>query len=218
MKNRLHDKKAGIAILISLIIISLAEVIFRAVAMELEAILTTANLGEQLAVIALAATILILTAKGKDRACYICYGAWISYFALDQLFELPGSVIEVVNFISSGVPSLGGIVRVAISIFIIALGVLLVEYMNDGTICNNLFNAFSLIAVLLILVSLGLSGSALASDLSSFAPGVLTAEELKTNIALDAFNNIYRGVMIFMFAFFAYDSAKMQLKKTNLTK
>ena len=96
MKKRLHDKKAGIAILLALIIISLVEVIFRAVAMG-EAVLTTANLGEQLAVIALAATILILTAKGKDRACYICYGAWIAYFVLDHIFELPGVVFGIIN-------------------------------------------------------------------------------------------------------------------------
>ena len=216
MKKRLHDKKAGIAILISLIIISLAEVIFRSVTMWQE--FSTPNFGEQLATIALAVTILILTAKGKDRACYILYGAWIGYFVLDQIFELPGSVIELVNFISSGVPSLGGIIRVAISIFIIALGVLLVEYMSDGTIFNKLFNALSLIAVLLLLVSFGLSISALASDMSGFAPDIFTAEELKINVTLDAFNNAYRFVMIFMFTFFAYDSAKAQLKKTDLTK
>ena len=70
MKNRLHDKKAGIAFLVALIIISVAEIIFRAT-LGLEAVLTTSNLGEQLAVIALAVTILVLTAKGKDRACYI---------------------------------------------------------------------------------------------------------------------------------------------------
>ena len=56
MKKRLHDKKAGIAILVALIILSLAEIIFRAVAIG-EAVLTTANLGEQLAVIVLAVTI-----------------------------------------------------------------------------------------------------------------------------------------------------------------
>ena len=83
MKKRLHDKKAGIAILISLIIISIAEIIFRATVIG-EAVLTTANLGEQLAVIALAVTILILTAKGKDRACYICYGAWAGYFRSEE--------------------------------------------------------------------------------------------------------------------------------------
>ena len=216
MKKRLHDKKAGIAILISLIIISLAEVIFRSVTMWQE--FNTPNFGEQLVTIALAVTILVLTAKGKDRACYILYGAWIGYFVLDQIFELPGSVIELVNFISSGVPSLGGIIRVAISIFIIALGVLLVEYMSDGTIFNKLFNALSLIAVLLLLVSFGLSISALASDMSGFAPDMFTAEELKINVALDAFNNAYRFVMIFLFTFFAYDSAKLQLKKTDLSK
>ena len=52
MKKRLHDKKAGIAILLSLIILSLAELIFRTLVIK-EAVLTTANLGEQLAVIAL---------------------------------------------------------------------------------------------------------------------------------------------------------------------
>ena len=41
MKKRLHDKKAGIAILISLIIISLAEIIFRAAAMAAESIYLT---------------------------------------------------------------------------------------------------------------------------------------------------------------------------------
>ena len=55
MKNRLHDKKAGIPILISLIIISVAELIFRAIVVG-EMVYTTANLGEQLVVIALALT------------------------------------------------------------------------------------------------------------------------------------------------------------------
>ena len=35
---------------------------------------------------------------------------------------------------------------------------------------------------------------------------------------LDAFNCMYRIVMVFLATFFAYDSAKMQLKKTNLSK
>ena len=98
MKRKRFGKDAGMLILIALIIISVAEVIFRAVVIR-EAVLTTANLGEQLAVIALATSILILTAKGKDRACYICYGAWIAYFALDQLFELPGMIMTAVSLI-----------------------------------------------------------------------------------------------------------------------
>ena len=66
MKNRLHDKKAGIAILISLIVLSLAEIIFRHFFLR-EMISSTANYAETLAVLILALTILIFTLKGKDR-------------------------------------------------------------------------------------------------------------------------------------------------------
>ena len=218
MKKRLHDKKAGIAILLALIIISVAEVIFRAVVIG-KAVLTTANLGEQLAVIALAVTILILTAKGKDRACYILYGAWIGYFALDQLFELPGDIITLIRNMSNvPIPSLGGIARIAISICIIAIGVILVEYMNDGTIFNKLFNTLCVIAVLFVFVSVITGVCTLATDASHITNDMFTPEELKINVTLDAFNNLYRGTMIFLFTFFAYDSAKAQLKKANLTK
>ena len=68
MKNRLHDKKAGIAILVSLIIISVAEVIYRAIIAN-GIVFTTSNFGEQLTVIIFALMILIFTAKGKDRVC-----------------------------------------------------------------------------------------------------------------------------------------------------
>jgi hypothetical protein len=37
----------------------------------------------------------------------------------------------------------------------------------------------------------------------------------KNQIALDLFNKGYHVVMIFLFAFFAYDSAKMQLERTK---
>ena len=208
MQKRLHDKKAGIAILISLIVISIAEVIFRAVAIG-EAVLTTSNLGEQLAVIALAVTILILTAKGKDRACYLCYGAWIAYFALDQLFELPGAIIRGVAGLMAGTGNfflvLGWVFHVVSMIGIIAVGALLVEYMCDGTISNRTFNTLSIITVLTIL------GHFLLPTVGAVIGG-------DTIFLLDAFNCLYRMTMIFLFAFFAYDSAKAQLKKTNLTK
>ena len=208
MKKRLHDKKAGIAILISLIIISLAEIIFRAVAMG-EATLTTSNVGEQLAVIALAATILVLTAKGKDRACYICYGAWAGYFVLDQLFELFGVIARILGLLSQENADIlgvvvGGVIRVAVMIGIIAIGVLLAEYMTDGTICNRTFNGICITTVLLLLVNIALSIN-----------GTIT---VGTTFLLDTFYNLYRITMVFMSAFFAYDSAKAQLKKTDFTK
>ena len=209
MKKRLHDKKAGVAILISLFIISLAEIIFRAVAMGLEAVLTTANFGEQLAVIALAATILILTAKGKDRACYICYGAWIAYFVLDQVFELPGVVVGIINQMAqpemvTPFLAMGAIVRVLGMVGIIAIGVLLVEYMIDGTIYNKAFNVLCIATVLLLVATI--------------AGSIYSAVAVHSKFALETFNCLYRMAMVFMFTFFAYDSAKAQLAKTNLTK
>ena len=41
---------------------------------------------------------------------------------------------------------------------------------------------------------------------------------LKMHTTLVLFNNAYRLTMIFLFSFFAYDSAKMQLKKVNFSK
>lgn len=208
MKNRLHDKKAGIAILVALIIISLAEVIYRAVALT-EFSFTTSNFGEQLAVIALAATILILTAKGKDRACYICYGAWIGYFVLDQIFELPGIVATVLAMFGEGnvdtLIVLGCVLRILGMVGIVAIGVLLVEYMTDGTICNRVFNAVVIVTILLIL-----------GNMSIPTWGAITKGEAVA--LLDIFNCLYRLTMIFLFTFFAYDSAKAQLKKTKLSK
>ena len=206
MKNRPQGKKMGIILLAALIIISLAEVIFRATAMGLEAVLTTANFGEQLAIIALAATILILTAKGKDRACYICYGAWAGYFILDQLFELPGAVSSFLTIIDSGALTLiPFLLRIVGMICIVAIGVILVEYMSDGTICNRAFNALCAITILAFI---------------AYAVIVLVGfiDYGTTNYFLAIFNILYHILMVFLFTFFAYDSAKHQLKKTNLTK
>ena len=216
MKNRLHDKKAGIPILISLIIISVAEIIYRAVVAG-DRIYSTSNLGEQLVVLGLALIILILTAMGKDRACYILYGAWIGYFVLDQVFELPGAIADLVRFMAV-MPSFGGIIRILVSISIIGIGVLLAEYMNDGTIYNKLFNIFCLFAVLFVFVAIFTGVKALFSDMSGLSNDLLTSEQLRVNVTLDLFNNLYRGAMIFLSTFFAYDSAKKQLSKVSFDK
>ncbi|MBR5187395.1 MAG: hypothetical protein IKW18_02890, partial [Clostridia bacterium] len=153
MKKRLHDKKAGIAILISLIIISVAEIIFRATVMK-EFVFTTENLGEQLIVVALAVSILILTAKGKDRACYVLYGAWAFYFVFDQLFELPGVITDIFNptilpgneiFVFAQI----GMISHALAMCgVVAIGAFILEYMTDGTICNRAFNTVCVLTLL----------------------------------------------------------------------
>ena len=212
MKKRLHDKKAGVAILIALIVISLAEVIFRTVAMGLEAILTTANFGEQLAVIALAVTILTLNAKGKDRACYICYGAWVGYFVLDQLFELPGNIVGFIMLLAGEITLSSPAISIVMNastllsmILTIAIGILLVAYINDGTICNKAFNVLCVGTIVLIFFNMALT-----------VYDVIVSANAKFLLA--TFHDMYRIAMIFLFAFFAYDSAKHELKKAKLAK
>ena len=215
MKNRLHDKKAGIAILVSLIVISLAEVIYRAVIANGIAF-TTSNFGEQLAVIIFALMILIFSAKGKDRVCYIIYGAWIAYFVMDQAFELPGMVGELVMNISSPIATFSIVIRLISMLCIIAQSALLVEYMNDGSIYNRAFNVLCVITVLLHVVIIGISVNGLIL-LSKTTSNIDVNLHSSYNM-LVIFNNLYRILMVFLFTFFAYDSAKKQLSKVNFNK
>ena len=208
MKNRLHDKKAGIVILVSLIIVSVAEVIYRAVVAN-EIVFTTSNFGEQLAVIIFALMILIFTAKGKDRVCYIIYGAWIAYFVMDQAFELPGMVGDLVINFSQTRMAISICLRLVSMLCIIALSALLVEYMNDGSIYNRAFNTLCVITILLHVVSIGMS----FYSIIKIEPDIYQ----KQNI-LVIFNNLYRIAMVFLFTFFAYDSAKKQLSKVDFSK
>ena len=205
MQKRLHDKKAGIALLVSLIIISLADIIFRAVLLG-EAAYTARNMGEQLITFALAVTILILNAKGKDRACYICYSAWIGYFVLDQLFELPSMIATLGQAVANSGYGISALIFTIIaSLGFIAIGVLLVEYMNDGTINNKAFNIICIVTVLSIIAAMIIN----IIGMTTGNPSV---------VVLIIFYNLYRLAMVFMATFFAYDSAKHQLKKNNLTK
>ena len=216
MKNRLHDKKAGIVILVSLIIISVAEIIFRHVFLR-DMISTTANYAETLAVITLALTILCFTLTGKDRLCYLLYGAWVAYFVFDQIFELPGTVASFIGWLSTQrglnlaevgfkpINNLPIILHFLSMISIISIGALLVEYMNDKSIYNKAFNILSIATILMILGNI-------AIDIYNFIHlGFLEA-------MLPIFNNIYRIIMVFLFVFFAYDSAKKQLNKVDLSK
>ena len=210
MKNRLHGKKAGIAILLALIVISVVEIVSRVLILK-ESMLNTATTGEPLLVIVFAAIILILNAKGKDRTCYICYGAWMAYFILNQVFELPGLVSTLISIVASNngaftIGNLAFICRILSMVTIIAIGVLLVEYMTDGTIYNRAFNALCIATIGLILVNIVISICAAIAGLYPM------------DILIQAINNLSRITMVFMFTFFVYDSAKAQLKKTKISK
>ena len=207
MKNRLHDKKAGIAILISLIVLSLAEIIFRHFFLR-EMISSTANYAETLAVIILALTILIFTLKGKDRVCYILYGAWIAYFVLDQFFELPAMLVICATLNPTLDIDILGDITLYLHTFsmvaIILIAVILVEYMNDGSIYNRVFNILCVITIVVHLLIICFSSFVAIRD--NIVSGFLIT-----------FNNLYRLAMVFLFSFFAYDSAKKQLSKVDFS-
>jgi hypothetical protein len=184
-------------------------VIFRFVAVR-DFALKTPNLGEQITVIILAVSALILLLKGKDRLFYIVTAAWIGYFILDQLFELPGLLATILNSwenlgTESGRALIEYAVRIVTMLVIIGIGALIVEYINDGTICNRVFNVLCAITVLL-----------LAADIIFPTISVLNGEPLR--VLLIPFNNMYRLAMVFLFAFFAYDAAKAQLKKVDFSE
>ena len=210
MKKRLHDKKAGIAILAALIIVSVIEMIVRAFIMK-EVVLDTSNLGEPMMTMLFAVVIMAMTFMGKDRICYICYGAWLSYFVLDQLFEIPGTILTWITVMETAnwVLDFGKIsflLRIFSMFCVVGIGVLLVEYMNDKTIYNRAFNGLCVATILLIAVNI----------ISSVHTAIIGFHAL--DVLVQAINNLSRMIMVFLFAFFAYDSAKLQLKKTDLTK
>ena len=207
MKNRLHDKNAGILILISLIVLSLAEIVFRHVFLRGK-VSFTANYAETLVVLILALTILIFTLKGKERLCYILYGVWIAFFVLNQVFELSGHFIYIVTTDvwsnANSIINIGLIVHVLSYVGIIVMGILLVEYMNDGSIYNRAFNITFVLTLVLLLISVCIS-------VFNFVAGS------PNDLMLLVFNNIYRIIMTILFVFFAYDSARKQLNKVDFS-
>lgn len=216
MKNRLHDKKAGIAILVPLILISIAEVIYRAVFAN-EFAFSTANFGEQLTVIIFALTILIFNAKGKDRVCYILYGAWIAYFVMDQVFELPGLIGNLFINTPDSIITTVVVIRIVSMVCIIALSALLVEYMNDGSIYNRAFNTLCVITILLHVIAICIVVHGLILLNTTKVSSDMDVTLLNKHNILVIFNNLYRIAMVFLFAFFAYDSAKKQLSKVDFS-
>ena len=206
MKNRLHDKKAGIVILAILFFVSLTDVIMRATAFS-EIASATNNHGEAMITLIFSALLLVFALKGKDRVFHILCGVWLGYFVLNQLYGLPSMIQTLVYCISTAniFGTIAAIAHAITIVSIIAIGALLVEYMNDGTIYNKAFNILCIITVLV-------QGFLLLHTMHS------TFNYGNTNVILAVLHEESRLVMVFLFTFFAYDSAKSQLKKTVFTK
>ena len=215
LENRPHGKKMGIVITTILLIITLAETIVRGMCPDY--LFASTDVGETLAIAILAAAILLFTIKKKDRLSYICYGGLIAWYALEKALAIPGlfaslfdniSNLEILATISKGAGPAAiamGVIDILVAICVIAIGALLVEYMNDGTIYNKAFDVLCTITALLLLVSLVAS-----------VHGMIVGKTVE--LVLIVLNDLYNIAMVFMLMFFAYDSAKMQLKKANLSK
>jgi hypothetical protein len=218
MKKRLQGKKTRITILITLIVTALVDVLFRAVVMG-EAALGIANAGEQVTVIAFAAIILLFTAKKNDKLSYISCGALIAYFVMDQLFDLPGIIGNLVANLSQPAAAMSIAIRILTMVGIVAIAALLAEYVNDGSIYNGAFNVVFWVTILLHVVSILISvaGFVMFGNAAEI-PGGMDIALLQRQGMLIVFNDVYRIIMVLLFTSFAYDSAKRQLKRENLAK
>ena len=206
MKNRLHDKKAGIFILVAIFIISVVDVILRATVFS-EMASTASNYGEALITAVFSVVLLTFGLKGKDRIFYILCGVWIAYFVMNQIFGIPGLIADVVFCYNLGVYTgvAGNIIHILSIICIVIMGALLVEYMNDGTIYNKAFNFFCILTILLLVVLI------IISQYDAWVLGY------KFPI-LGSLHELSRIAMVFFFTTFAYDSAKKQLNKVDFSK
>ena len=215
MKNRLHDKKASTITVFALLIVSLIETVVRA--LQPNYAFSVTDLGEPFAIAIFAVIILIYTFMKKDRICYICYITFIGWFLLEEFLSLPGTIKTLADTIinadaiaavangSATMPIVSIVIHLLTSISIVAIGVLVLEYLTDGSIYKNAFNVFCIIAILLLL-------SAIVINIIGFSVAG-TVE-----IGLLILNNFHRIIMIFMFTCFAYDIAKKQLGKVNFDK
>ena len=218
MIKKLQGQKARIAILITLIVTSLAEVLFRAIVMK-EASLGVANAGEQVAIVVLAAIVLLFMAKKNDKLAYVSCGALVAYFVMDQLIELPGMIGNLAVNISEPAIIISIAIRLLTMVGIVVLAALLAEYVNDGSIYSRAFNVVFWLTILLPVASVAFSvvGLVLTSNLAEVPNAAELALLQKQNVLI-IFNEIYRIIMVVLFTSFAYDSAKRQLNRENLTK
>ena len=214
MKNRLHDKKASVAILLALVVFSLADIILRSVFLQ-ESMYSLPYAGESSITIVLSVLLIIFALKGKDRLFDVLCGAFLAYFVLNQIFELPKAASTLLMTIRDidfwGVRTvIVNVWHVAGMLCIIAIGALFLEYMNDGTIYNKAFNILCITTVVLILAYavFGFYGA---------KSGIVT-QEIIPSVMIEVLNHLRRITMVFLFTFFAYDSAKHQLKKAKLSK
>lgn len=195
-----------IALLLALFCLSVVDVVLRTTVFKDDAVFMP-NYGEPLVTIVLSLLLIVFALKGKERAFYILCGGWLSYFVLCQLFDMPA----IVSYMIAMFDVMGGLAMPVMSVlfhllsmvFIIVIGCILVEYMNDGTIHNKAFNVSCAITILMFL--------------GCIVTWIYTMiDQNSMSSILGVLNNLSRLAMVLLFVYFAYDSAKIQLNNTRL--
>lgn len=208
MQKRLTGKKASIVILAALVILSIAEVVSRIAFLEVE-ILNLPSFGGSFITTLLSVLLIIFALKGKDRLFYVLCGAFLAYFVLNQVFVLPSVIVDLIGQFPA---EPGRLFPIFIPLFhalsiigIVAIGTLLVGYLNNGAIRNRAFNVLCIITLFMIAGVIVISVFALAAKQTPIA-------------IISALTGLSNLTMIFLLTFFAYDSAKAQLAKAKLDK
>jgi hypothetical protein len=138
---------------------------------------------------------------------------------MDQLIELPGMIGNLIANVSEPSTAITIVLRMLTMVGIVAIAVLLAEYVNDGSIYNGAFNVTYWITILLHVASIciAIAGFVIFRGVTDVPTGMDIAL-MQKQAMLVIFNDIYRVIMVVLFTSFAYDSAKRQLKRENLSK
>lgn len=205
MNEYFTNKNVLLGILLTLFSISIVDVVLRATTFN-DIAGSLSNYGEPLVTAVLSVLLLIFALKGKDRVFYILCGGWLAFFVLSQIFGFPGMIPALTYTwdLTGGInsSSMAVLIHLFSMVCIIGVGALLVEYLNDGTIYNSAFKILCIVTFLMLIVSCAL--------------GVYDISKGEDYAILAILNNLSRMAMLFLFTYFAYDSAKTQLSKTQL--
>lgn len=161
----------------------------------------------------LAAVVLILMLKGSEKAATVGLSVWMSYFVLNHLYELGGTVTDILHMnmgtsanvfamltspllLPMNISVLG---EVAVIILVVILGLLLIKQIVYGKASLKAIRVLSVLAVL-------------ASFATIISPIVLIAlgANAVTLILYLMVTNLVELTLILLFVVFANDIAKIK--------
>lgn len=205
MREYYSNKNVLTGIVATLISLSITTIVMRFLILKEDA-LNAIDYGEPFVTLIISFLLLLLVSKGKDRLFYIVCGGWLAYFVLNIIFSMPFMIMNVIDSFTAGLGvtyTVAVVFRLISMICIIVIGALMVEYLNDGTIHNKAFMVSCAVAMSLLLIYVILS---IIDLIRSGSPEYVFATLFGTSWMTS----------VLLFVYFAYDTAKTQLSKTQL--